>query len=69
MKNYQGLVLLLEEDYFQLHHLLTFQLHHVFDGVNVMKNYQGLVLLLEEDYYVTPDIVTILQMMQNLRQK
>ena len=46
-----------------------FQLQHVFDQVNVMKNYQGLVLLLEEDYYVTPDIVTILQMMNNLRDK
>ena len=34
-----------------------------------MKNYQGLVLLLEEDYYVTPDVVTILQMMNNLRDK
>ena len=34
-----------------------------------MKNFQGLVLLLEEDYYVTPDVVTTLQMMNNLREK
>jgi hypothetical protein len=34
-----------------------------------MKNYEGLVLLLEEDYYVTPDILSVLQMMQNLRNK
>lgn len=58
-----------EARYCQTKHHWFWKLHHVFDGVNVMKNYQGLVLLLEEDYYVTPDIVTILQMMQNLRQK
>jgi len=41
----------------------------VFDELTVMKNYAGQVLLLEEDYYVTPDIISILQMMQNLRKK
>lgn len=46
-----------------------FQLHHVFDELTVMKDYQGLVLLLEEDYYVTPDVISILQMMQNLKKK
>lgn len=50
-------------------YIFVFQLHHVFDELKVMKNYEGQVLLLEEDYYVTPDIISILQMMQNLRKK
>ncbi|KAL4231384.1 hypothetical protein ACF0H5_008963 [Mactra antiquata] len=58
-----------EAKYCQTKHHWFWKLNHIFDGVSVMKNYEGLVLLLEEDYYVTPDILTVLQMMQNLRLK
>lgn len=58
-----------EAKYCQTKHHWFWKLHFVFDEVRVMKNYQGLVLLLEEDYYVTPDVITILQMMHNIKKK
>ena len=41
----------------------------MFDNLDVMKNYTGHLLLLEEDYYVAPDIITVIQMMNSLRNK
>ncbi|XP_060582244.1 alpha-1,6-mannosyl-glycoprotein 2-beta-N-acetylglucosaminyltransferase-like [Ruditapes philippinarum] len=58
-----------EAKYCQTKHHWFWKLNHIFETVTVMKNYEGLVLLLEEDYYVTPDILSVLQMMQNLRNK
>ncbi|XP_052771570.1 alpha-1,6-mannosyl-glycoprotein 2-beta-N-acetylglucosaminyltransferase-like isoform X2 [Mya arenaria] len=58
-----------EARYCQTKHHWLWKLHHVFEHVQVMSNYEGLLLLLEEDYYVTPDVISILQMMWNLRKK
>ncbi|KAH3789456.1 hypothetical protein DPMN_167637 [Dreissena polymorpha] len=58
-----------EAKYCQTKHHWLWKLHHVYDNVSVMRGYKGLILLLEEDYYVTPDIIPVLQMMQNLRKK
>ncbi|KAK3597730.1 hypothetical protein CHS0354_006081 [Potamilus streckersoni] len=58
-----------EARYCQTKHHWFWKLYHTFEKVQVMKNYQGLVLLLEEDYYVTPDVISVLQMMHNLMKK
>ncbi|XP_046358531.1 alpha-1,6-mannosyl-glycoprotein 2-beta-N-acetylglucosaminyltransferase-like [Haliotis cracherodii] len=58
-----------EAKYCQAKHHWMWKLHHVFEDLDVMKDYEGMVLLLEDDYYVTEDVLTILQMMQNLAHK
>ncbi|KAH3874284.1 alpha-1,6-mannosyl-glycoprotein 2-beta-N-acetylglucosaminyltransferase-like isoform X2 [Dreissena polymorpha] len=58
-----------EAKYCQMKHHWLWKLHHVYNNVHVMRSYKGQILLLEEDYYVTPDIIHIIQMVQNLREK
>ncbi|KAL3864000.1 hypothetical protein ACJMK2_005716 [Sinanodonta woodiana] len=58
-----------EARYCQTKHHWIWKLHHTFENVKVMKNYPGLILLLEEDYYVTPDVISVLQMMHNIMKK
>lgn len=58
-----------EAKYCQTKHHWLWKLSHVFEKIKVMKGYEGIVLLLEEDYYVSEDIITVLQMLQNLRKK
>ncbi|XP_060074336.1 alpha-1,6-mannosyl-glycoprotein 2-beta-N-acetylglucosaminyltransferase-like [Ylistrum balloti] len=58
-----------EPKYCQTKHHWLWKLDRVFDKLEVMKNYTGHVLLLEEDYYVAPDIITVIQMMNNLKKR
>ncbi|KAK6177963.1 hypothetical protein SNE40_012817 [Patella caerulea] len=58
-----------EPKYCQAKHHWIWKLNHVFEKIKVLDGYQGMVLLLEEDYYVTEDVLTILQMLQNIQKR
>lgn len=55
-----------EAKFCQVKHHWFWKLHHVFKEIHMLKDYKGLVLLLEDDYYVSPDVISVLQLMKNL---